>query len=82
MQKLRACCEPKGIGIMAPANPPTLDSAMDLIHKGATMIIMSSDFNIWSASVRSIREEIGKVLKAQDQNFIPDTGSGRHSDQL
>ena len=67
LQKLRAYCEPKGIGIMAPANPPTLESAMDLIHKGATMIIMSSDFNIWSASVRSIREEIGKVLKAQAQ---------------
>ena len=39
--------------------------AMDLIHKGATMIIMSSDFNIWNASVRSIREEIEKVLKEQ-----------------
>lgn len=62
LQKLRKVCEPKNIGIMAPANPPTVENAMDLIRKGVTMVIMSSDFNIWNASVRSIRTEIEKVL--------------------
>ena len=60
--KLRAHCGPKGIGIMAPVNPPTMENAIDLIDLGVTMIIMSSDFNVWNSSVRSIRTEIDKVL--------------------
>lgn len=62
LAKLREHCEPKGIGIMAPVNPPTMENAMDLISLGVNMIIMSSDFNIWNSSVRSIRSEIDKVL--------------------
>jgi len=62
LAKLREHCEPKGIGIMAPVNPPTMENAMVLISLGVNMIIMSSDFNIWNSSVRSIRSEIDKVL--------------------
>lgn len=62
LTKLREHCQPKGIGIMAPVNPPTMENAMDLIKLGVTMVIMSSDFNIWNSSVRSIRTEIAKVL--------------------
>lgn len=61
LQQLRRQAEPKGIGIMAPANPPTLENAKKLIDKGVTMIIMSSDYNVWSSSVKEIRGEIDKV---------------------
>lgn len=62
LAELRKRCEPKGIGIMAPINPPTMENAMDLIDKGVTMVLMSSDFNLWNNSVRSIHTEIEKIL--------------------
>ena len=62
LEALRQRCQPKGIGIMAPANPPTMENAMHLIEKGVTMVIMSSDFNIWNSSIRSIRTELDKLL--------------------
>lgn len=61
LEALRQQCTPKGIGIMAPANPPTMENAMHLIEKGVTMVIMSSDFNIWSSSIREIRTELDKL---------------------
>lgn len=58
---LRQECEPKGIGIMAPANPPTYENVKKLMDQGVTMILMSSDYNIWADSVRNIKKEVEKV---------------------
>lgn len=62
LEELRKRCEPSGIGIMAPANPPTAENINHLISKGVNMIIMSSDYNIWGDSVRKIRQEIDTFL--------------------
>lgn len=63
LRKLRGQAEPRGIGIMAPANPPTYENAMKLIQKGVTMVIMSSDYNVWSSNVREIREQIKRIVE-------------------
>ena len=65
LQKLRYQCEPKKIGIMAPANPPTFENAMKLIQKGVTMVLMSSDYNIWGNSVKAIKEEVLKLRRKE-----------------
>ncbi len=50
LKQIAAAARPRGIGIMAPALPPTLENAEALIEKGANMIIMGSDmFNIQNA---------------------------------
>lgn len=63
LAELRKRCAPKGIGIMAPANPPTLANITNLVSKGVNMIIMSSDYNLWGDSVRCIRQEIDTFLE-------------------
>lgn len=62
LEELRKRCEPRRIGIMAPANPPTIENINNLVSKGVNMIIMSSDYNIWGDSVRNIKKEIDTFL--------------------
>lgn len=59
LEKLRKQAEPRGIGIMAPAGR-TAESAQKLIDKGVTMVIMSSDYNLWREDLVSIGKEIRK----------------------
>ncbi len=43
LQQIVRKAAPRGIGIMAPALPPTLENARALIDKGVNMLIMGSD---------------------------------------
>lgn len=57
MRDIIAKARPKGIGVMAPAVPPTYENAKKLIDKGVNMIIMGNDFGNYGAALKSIREE-------------------------
>lgn len=59
LSKLRTEAERRGIGIMAPAGR-TAKSAQNLIDKGVTMVIMSSDYNLWREDLQFIGKEISK----------------------
>ncbi len=61
LEKIRKEAAPRGIGIMAPADP-TAESAQNLIDKGVTMVLMSSDYNILRENLKSIRKEVGKLI--------------------
>lgn len=60
LEKIRKEAAPRGIGIMAPAGT-TAESAKNLIDKGVTMVLMSSDYNILRDSLKSIKREIGRL---------------------
>ncbi len=57
LEAIRKEAAPRGIGIMAPAGV-TKESAENLIRKGVTMVLMSSDYNILRDNLRSIKKEI------------------------
>lgn len=57
LEAIRKEAAPRGIGIMAPASITT-DSAKNLIDKGVSMVIMSSDYNIWRDNVLAVKEAI------------------------
>lgn len=57
MKDIIAKARPKGIGVMAPAVPPTYENAKKLVDKGVNMIIMGNDFGNYGAALKSIREE-------------------------
>ena len=60
LEAIRREAAPRGIGIMAPA-APTAASAKNLIDKGVTMVLMSSDYNILRENLQSIQKEITKL---------------------
>ena len=60
LAKIRVQAEKRGIGIMAPAGV-TAESAQKLIDKGVTMVLMSSDYNIWRETMVSIGKEINRL---------------------
>ena len=56
--------KPKGMAVMAPAVPPTLENAMSLINKGVNMVIMGSDMFNYQNALRNIKENaIDKYLE-------------------
>lgn len=57
LMRIVELARPRGIGIMAPAVPPTLENAERLIGKGVNMVIMGSDIHNFQNSLRTIREE-------------------------
>lgn len=57
MKDIISKARPKGIGVMAPAVPPTYENAKKLVDKGVNMIIMGNDFGNYGAALKSIREE-------------------------
>ena len=57
MKDIIAKARPKGIGVMAPAVPPTYENAKRLVDKGVNMVIMGNDFGNYGAALKSIREE-------------------------
>jgi len=60
LEKIRREAAPRGIGLMAPAGT-TAESAKNLIDKGITMVLMSSDYNILRENLKSIRKEIDRL---------------------
>ena len=57
LERIIKIAEPKGIGVMAPAVPPTLEHAERLIHKGVNMVIMGSDILNFQRAITAIKEE-------------------------
>lgn len=57
LERIIKIAEPKGIGVMAPAVPPTLEHAERLIHKGVNMVIMGSDMLNFQRALTAIKEE-------------------------
>lgn len=57
MKDIIAKARPKGIGVMAPAVPPTYENAKKLVDKGVNMVIMGNDFGNYGAALKTIREE-------------------------
>lgn len=57
MRQIIAKALPKGIGVMAPAVPPTYENAKALIEKGINMIIMGSDMYNYSSALKTIKTE-------------------------
>lgn len=49
---------PKGIGVMAPAVPPTPDNVDILIQRGVNMIILGSDMYNFQNALQSIRNNV------------------------
>lgn len=47
----------KGIGLMAPAIPPTFESAKSLIKRGVNMVIMGSDMFNFQNALKTIKDE-------------------------
>ena len=57
MKDIIAKARPKGIGVMAPAVPPTYENAKKLIVKGVNMVIMGNDFGNYGTALKNIKEE-------------------------
>lgn len=57
MKQIIAQARPKGVGVMAPAVPPTFENAKSLIDKGVNMIIMGNDFGSYMSALKSIKAE-------------------------
>jgi 4-hydroxy-2-oxoheptanedioate aldolase len=55
--------KPRGIGIMAPVVPPTLEGAKKAIAKGVNMLIMGSDMYNFQAACRNINSECLEALR-------------------
>ena len=60
LAKLTGIASKKGIGVMAPGGV-TKESAKHLIDKGVTMVLMSSDYNIWRETMVSIGDAINRL---------------------
>lgn len=60
LEKIRVQAAPRAIGIMAPADP-TAASIQNLIDKGVTMVIVSSDYNIMRENLKLMRKEISQL---------------------
>ncbi len=64
MKDIIAKARPKGIGVMAPAVPPTYENAKRLIDKGVNMVIMGNDFGNYGSALRNIHDEtLAKFIK-------------------
>lgn len=57
MKKIIAQARPKGVGVMAPAVPPTYENAKSLIDKGVNMVIMGNDFGSYMGALKAIKAE-------------------------
>ena len=57
-------CHAKGIKVMAPGLPPTLENVQNLIKRGVDMLIVGTDLMHFQNAAREIKENvIDKVLK-------------------
>ncbi|MCI6699693.1 MAG: aldolase/citrate lyase family protein [Lachnospiraceae bacterium] len=57
MQEIISKARPKGIGVMAPAVPPTYENAKKLVDKGVSMVIMGNDFGCYNTALHQIASE-------------------------
>lgn len=63
--KLAAAARPKGIGIMAPALPPTAETIESLISKGVNMLICGSDIYHFQRALDGVKSAgVDKYLNA------------------
>jgi 4-hydroxy-2-oxoheptanedioate aldolase len=64
-KKLVELARPKGIGVMAPCVPPTLEYAHELITSGANMIIMGNDMFHFQSGIGKAANEIVSVVRKE-----------------
>ena len=57
LRELVEAARPQGIGVMAPAVPPTAENARRLLEKGVNMVIMGSDIHNFQNSLKAIQAE-------------------------
>lgn len=57
LRQLSEACAPKGIGLMAPALPPTRETINSLISKGVNMLICGSDIYQFQRALQMVRNE-------------------------
>ncbi len=65
-EKLVKAARPKGIGIMGPVVPPTLENVQDAIVTGMNMIIMGNDMYHFQNSCRKMITECVEPLRNQN----------------
>lgn len=58
MNEIIAKYRPRGVSVMAPAVPPTLENARVLIDRGVNMIILGSDMFNYQNALGTIRKEV------------------------
>lgn len=58
LKQIASVARPRGIGIMAPALPPTIENVQALIDKGVNMIIAGSDMYHIQGALQTISENI------------------------
>lgn len=66
LSRLTAQAQPRGIGVMAPAIPPTLENAKRLIGQGVNMVIMGSDMYNFQDAAKRIMQEVVEEINAID----------------
>lgn len=60
LAKIVERARPKGMGVMAPAFPPSYENAKFLVDRGVTMVLMASDYGIFGEEAKKIRKVIDK----------------------
>jgi len=58
LKEIVSIAKPKGIGVMAPAVPPTMENVKNLIAKGVNMVIMGSDMFNYQNALKNIKENV------------------------
>lgn len=63
MGEIAARTKAKGIGLMAPAVPPTMENAQVLIERGVNMLIMGNDMLHYQTALHNIKNNVVDKLR-------------------